>query len=328
MSTTFALFVLLLFLAVLLLVWGIYVGWQAHHSPEAERIARRLRAVMGSEVRESDVTIVKERRLAVARELDELLRKLPAMLPTLRRLDRMLLQAGAGYLVAPLLAMCGAGFVIGLVASVWLRLPGIALLPFALAVAALPLLRLSRAREARLTRFERQLPDALDMMGRAMRAGHAFPTALKLVADEMPAPLGAEFKAAFDEVNFGVSMGDALNGLAERVPSMDLQYFVVAVLIQRESGGNLTELLSSISAIVRDRHKLAGQVRVLSAEGRISAWVLGLLPFGAGALMFAANPATMEVLFTDPLGRKMLFGALGMMAFGVLAIRKTVRIRM
>lgn len=324
MSTTFALFVLLLFLAVLLLVWGIYVGWQAHHSPEAERIARRLHGVIGFDARESDVTIVKERRLAAAPELDALLRKMPGV----GRLDRMLLQAGATYLLASLLAMCGAGFVIGMVAGVWLRLPGLALLPFAAAVAALPLLRLSRAREARLMRFERQLPEALDMMSRAMRAGHAFPTALKLVGDEVAAPLGEEFKAAFDEVNFGVSMGDALGGLAQRVPSMDLQYFVVAVLIQRESGGNLTELLSSISTIIRDRHKLVGQVRVLSAEGRISAWVLGLLPFGAGALMYAANPATMGVLFTDPLGRKMLFGALAMMALGVLAIRKTVRIRM
>jgi len=324
MNTTFALFILLLFAAVLLLVWGVYVGWQAHHSPEAERIARRLRGVIGGEVRESDVTIVKERRLSATPELDQLLRKLPA----LRRLDRMLLQAGSAMLVAPLLAWCGGCLVIGLVAGLWLRLPGLLLLPCALTVAALPLLRLTRAREARLTRFERQLPEALDMMGRAMRAGHAFPTALKLVADEVAAPLGEEFKAAFDEVNFGVSMGDALNGLAQRVPSMDLQYFVVAVLIQRESGGNLTELLASISAIIRDRHKLAGQVRVLSAEGRISAWVLGLLPFGAGALMYTANPATMGVLFTDPLGRKMLFGALGMMAFGVLAIRKTVRIRM
>jgi len=165
-------------------------------------------------------------------------------------------------------------------------------------------------------------------MSRAMRAGHAFPTALKLVADEIAAPLGEEFKAAFDEVNFGVAMGDALGNLAQRVPSMDLQYFVVAVLIQRESGGNLTELLSSIANIIRDRHKLAGQVRVLSAEGRISAWVLCLLPFGAGFMMYLANPGTMGVLWTDPGGRKMLYGALGMMLFGVLAIRKIVRIRM
>jgi tight adherence protein B len=109
---------------------------------------------------------------------------------------------------------------------------------------------------------------------------------------------------------------------------MDLQYFVVAVLIQRESGGNLTELLTSISSIIRDRHKLAGQVRVLSAEGRISAWVLCLLPFGAGGMMAVANPETMGVLIHDPIGRQLSGAALGMMGFGVLAIRKIVRIRM
>ncbi len=324
MDTTFVLFVLLIFAAVMLLVWGLYVGWHAHRSPEAERVARRLRTVIGGESRQSDVTIVKERRLSDNPEFDALLRRWSVA----RRLDRMLVQAGAHYLVAALLAMCGGGFAIGLVLALWLRLPGVAIPAAAAAVAALPLLRLRQARDARLERFERQLPDALDMMSRAMRAGHAFPTALKLVGDEAGAPLGEEFKAAFDEVNFGVGMGDALNSLAQRVPSMDLQYFVVAVLIQRETGGNLTELLTSISSIIRDRHKLVGQVRVLSAEGRISAWVLCLLPFGAGALLYAANPGTMSLLVTDPTGRKLLGGAALMMLTGVLAIRKIVRIRM
>jgi tight adherence protein B len=323
-DTTFVLFIGLLFAAVMLLVWGVYAAWSAHRDPEAERIARRLRAAIGADVRESDVTIVKERRLSENPDLHALLRRLPAM----RKLDRMLLQAGARYLVATLFMRCAVGFFIGLLAAAVLRLPILALLAAGLAGASLPLMLLSRARGARMTRFERQLPEALDTMARAMRAGHAFPTALKLVGDEMSAPLGEEFKAAFDEVNFGVSMSDALNNLAQRLPSMDLQYFVVAVLIQRESGGNLTELLTSISTIVRDRQKLAGQVRVLSAEGRISAWVLCLLPFGAGMLMYLANPGTMGVLVYDPAGRKMTYAALGMMLFGVLAIRKIVRIRM
>jgi len=324
MNITFLLFVVLLFAAVMLLVWGVWTGWQAHRSPEAERIARRLRAVIGNEARQSDITIVKERRLSENPELDVLLRRLPGV----RTLDRMLVQAGSKRLVAGLLALCGGALALALLLALVLRLPFLGVLAAAAAGAGLPLLRLNRAREARLAQFERQLPDALDMMSRAIRAGHAFPTALKLVADEVAAPLGEEFKAAFDEVNFGVAMGDALGSLAGRVPSMDLQYFVVAVLIQRESGGNLTELLSSISAIVRDRQKLAGQVRVLSAEGRISAWVLCLLPFGAGAMMTAANPQTMSVLWTDPAGRKMLGAAAVMMVVGVLAIRKIVRIRM
>ena len=327
MNLTFLLFVALLFAAVMLLVWGIWTGWQAHRSPEAERIARRLRGVIGAvgdHARQSDITIVKERRLSENPELEVLLRRLPGV----RALDRMLVQAGSKQLVAGLLAVCGGAFAVTLLLALVLRLPFIGILACAAAGAGLPLLRLTRARDARLAQFERQLPDALDMMSRAMRAGHAFPTALKLVAEEVAAPLGEEFKAAFDEVNFGVAMGDALGSLAGRVPSMDLQYFVVAVLIQRESGGNLTELLSSISAIIRDRLKLAGQVRVLSAEGRISAWVLCLLPFGAGAMMTLANPQTMSVLWTDPAGRKMLGAAAVMMVVGVLAIRKIVRIRM
>lgn len=324
MDTTFILFIALLFAAVMLLVWGVVSAWQSARDPEAERIARRLRTVIGAEVRELDVTIVKERRLSENPDVDVLLRRIPGT----RRLDRMLQQAGAGYPVARLLAICAAFMLPGVLLGAWMRLPGALLLPAALATACLPLLQLTRARQARMTRFERQLPEALDMMSRAMRAGHAFPTALKLAAEEVPAPLGEEFKAAFDEVNFGVSMADALNNLAQRVPSMDLQYFVVAVLIQRESGGNLTELLTSISTIIRDRHKLAGQVRVLSAEGRISAWVLCLLPFGAGFMMYLANPETMGVLVNDPTGRKMSGAAILMMIFGVLAIRKIVRIRM
>jgi tight adherence protein B len=323
MNTTFALFLVLLFSAVMLLVWGVYTSWMAHRDPEAERVARRLRGIIGGETRQSDVTIVKERRLSDNPELDALLRRLPGI----RLLDRMLVQAGARYLAARLLGFCAAGFGVGVLLAAWLGVPALAWPVAGMAAAGLPLLRLARARDRRLVRFDHQLPDALDMMGRAMRAGHAFPTALKLVGDEIAAPLGEEFKAAFDEVNFGIGMGDALNNLAQRVPSMDLQYFVVAVLIQRETGGNLTELLSSISAIIRDRHRLLGQVRVLSAEGRMSAWILCLLPFGAGAMMYASNPESMALLATDPQGRKLVGIAATMMFIGVLAIRKIIRIR-
>jgi len=324
MDTTFILFAGLLFGAVMLLVWGVASVWATHRNPEAERIARRLRSVIGGAVREDDVTIVKARRLAASPELDALLRRLPGV----ARVDRMLQQAGSTWLASRLLLVCAVFLAVGMVAAAIFGMPAPALLPCGLAAAFLPLLQLVRARDARLERFERQLPEALDMMSRAMRAGHAFPTALKLVSDEVAAPLGEEFKAAFDEVNFGVSMGDALSNLAQRVPSMDLQYFVVAVLIQRESGGNLTELLASISSIIRDRHKLAGQVRVLSAEGRISAWVLCLLPFGAGIFMYMSSPEIMGVLIHDPVGRQLTGGALVMMFFGVLAIRKIIRIRM
>ena len=143
----------------------------------------------------------------------------------------------------------------------------------------------------------------------------------------MNEPLAGEFRSVFDEVNFGIAMPDALMNLATRVPSTDLRYFVIAVLIQRETGGNLSELLTSISAIIRDRIKLLGQVRVLSAEGKMSAWVLSLLPFGAGLMIQLTNPEFLEVLYTDPGGRKMLAVAGGMMLLGILIMRRVVRIR-
>ena len=139
-------------------------------------------------------------------------------------------------------------------------------------------------------------------MGRAMRAGHAFPTAVKMVGDEMAEPLGRDFRILFDEMNYGVPASDALQHLAERVPVPDVSYFVVAVMIQRESGGNLAELLDKIATIVRERLKLLGEVRTLSAEGRLSACILTALPFGVGLMVNLVNPEFMAVLWTDPAG--------------------------
>lgn len=317
------LFGALLFAAVALLVGGVYLGWHNAKGPEAERVARRLRNAIGDEGSELAVSITKERVYSRDPEVQKLLMRLPGI----ARLDRLLLQTGRGWTTARLCALMLGGLLIGFILASGMGLPWLARLGMAIGGAALPVFEAARAKAKRLTRIEHQLPEALDMMGRAMRAGHAFPTALKMVGDEMPEPLGAEFKVVFDEVNFGVSMPDALMNLAIRVPSTDLRYFVVAVLIQRETGGNLTDLLSSISAIIRDRLKLLGQVRVMSAEGRMSAWVLCLLPFASAALISVINPGMLNTLFTDPGGRKMLYTAGGLMLAGVVVIRRVTRIR-
>jgi tight adherence protein B len=191
----------------------------------------------------------------------------------------------------------------------------------------IPILYVSRAKSKRLIKIDMQLPDALDLIGRALRAGHAFPTAIKMVGDEMRDPIADEFRIAFDEVNFGISMSEALMNLATRVPSTDVRYFVIAVMIQRETGGNLAELLGNISTIIRERIKLLGQVRVLSAEGKMSAWVLGLLPFGAASVIQLTNPDFLKVLYTDPAGQKMIMAALFLMACGVFLMRRIIKIR-
>jgi len=164
-------------------------------------------------------------------------------------------------------------------------------------------------------------------MGRAMRAGHSFPSAVKMVADEMAEPLGRDFRVLFDEMNYGVPTNEALMHLAERVPVSDVSYFVVAVMIQRESGGNLAELLDKISVIVRDRLNLLGEIRTLSAEGRLSAIILTALPFGVGLVINVMNPEFLSVLWTDPAGLRMVGVAVFMMILGVLWMRSIIRIR-
>jgi tight adherence protein B len=314
---------LLIFLAVMLLVGAVYFNLQSRGAG-AGRVARRLRAMnTASDDAQKTVSITKDRLLSSHAGLQGMLEWLPGV----AALDRLLLQSGKDWNVGKLLGYSVLAWLLGLLLGGLSPLPWYLRLLLSLACGALPLLLVIRAKASRQARIELQLPDALDMMSRAMRAGHAFPTALKMVGDEMTGPLADEFRAVFDEVNFGVAMADALSGLAARVPSTDLRYFVIAVLIQRETGGNLTELLGSISAIIRDRLKLMGQVRVLSAEGRMSAWVLGSLPFAAALMMQVTNPEFLSVLYLDSGGRKMVSMAFGMLLIGIVVIRKIVRIR-
>jgi tight adherence protein B len=324
MDYLYYLFATLIFIAVVLLIEGVYLTWNSSKGPEAGRVARRLRIMSaGGHGDEQNISIVKERLLSQTPMMQRML----LQVPRIDTLDRLLQQSGLSWSVAELFGMSLLAFLVPFFASSYFALPLLLRLALAGAVATLPFLYVTRVKGKRLTRIEQQLPDALDLMGRALRAGHAFPTALKMVGDEMNDPLAGEFRAAFDEVNFGIAMPDALMNLATRVPSTDLRYFVIAVLIQRETGGNLSELLTSISAIIRDRIKLMGQVRVLSAEGKLSAWILSLLPFGAALTIHLVNPTFLQVLYTDPAGRMMLTVVGVMMFVGVLVMRKIIQIR-
>lgn len=322
MDYLYYIFGALIFLSVLLLITGACFSWNASKSPAAGRLARRLRALTTSDDSKA-VSITKQRLLSKHSGLQRLL----LQVPRIDALDRLLLQSGRRWNVAQFCGIALLAACAGLLLGGAFGLPLLFRLALAGAAAALPLFDIVRAKAGRLARIEQQLPDALDLVGRAMRAGHAFPTALKMIGDEMKEPLAGEFRSIFEEVNYGVAMSDALMNLASRVPSTDLRYFVVAVLIQRETGGNLSELLTSISAIIRDRIKLLGQIRVLSAEGRMSAWILSLLPFGTGLMMQLTSPEMLSLLYTDPGGRKMLAGAGVLMLIGVFVIRKITHIR-
>lgn len=190
----------------------------------------------------------------------------------------------------------------------------------------MPTLWLMRMRTVRLKRFEEMFPEALDLLSRAIRAGHAFQTAMGMVADELPAPVGPEFRKTFDQQNFGLPLRDALNELTQRIAILDVRFFVTAVLIQRDTGGNLSEILDNLAHVVRERFKIRRQVRVHTAHGRFTGYVLLALPAAlAGALTFL-NPDLMRLLFEERMGHMLLGGAIGLQIVGYFWIRQVIKI--
>jgi tight adherence protein B len=183
-----------------------------------------------------------------------------------------------------------------------------------------------RRRSVRLKRFEEQFPEALDLLSRAIRAGHAFQTAMGMVADEVKAPVGPEFRRSFDEQNFGLPLRDALNAMAERVAILDVKFFVTAVIIQRETGGNLAEILDNLAHVVRERFKIRRQVRVHTAHGRFTGYVLVALPAALGVALMFINPDLMQLLFRERMGQMMLMGAMVLQTIGFFWIRHVIRI--
>jgi tight adherence protein B len=323
MDTLFNVFAVVLFAAVILVVEGAWLWWNDRYGGGADRIRQRLGVLAGQGAPSEQVSILKQRLYSHIPLLDRMLKRVePA-----RRIDRLLVQAGARWRVAQVLSMMVALPVVGIVLLSGLRAPPWILLLAAASSACLPLFALFRARAQRMRRVELQLPDAADFIARAMRAGHSFTNVLQMAGAEMPEPLGSELRAAHEEINYGVPLNEALHNLAARIPLTDLRYLVIAVLIQRESGGNLAEILSNISRLIRSRLQLLAQVRVLSAEGRMSAWVLGLLPFCVLAAITSSNPEYTSVLWNEPAGQRLLWYGVGMLFVGVLWLRRVIHIR-
>jgi tight adherence protein B len=323
-SNSFLVLVILVFVAVMLFLEAVYLLWQAYHGPEARKVKHRLQILSGARDRTVQTRLLRERMLSELPAAQRVLARMSVM----HALDRFILQSGLDWTVSRLLASCLALFAFTwfAVRAEWATAPLIAPMA-ALFAGSLPLLFVAWKRNTRLRTIERQLPDSLDLISRALKAGHAFSAALKMASEETAEPIATELRTVHDEVNFGVPMAQALTHLGERVPLTDVRYFVVAVLVQRESGGNLTEILANLSRLVRERLKLLARVKVLSSEGRLSAWILGLMPFALGGLMNIFNPEFMSVMWRDPIGIAITQYLLLMMAVGVLVLVKIVKIR-
>ena len=194
-------------------------------------------------------------------------------------------------------------------------------------MSVLPLVFCYFKRKRRFEAFQRQLPDALELLARALRAGHSLAAGFKLIADEMSQPLGSEFGRVYEEQNLGVAFEDALESMSNRIPNLDLRFFATAIVLQRQTGGDLAQILDKIGRLIRERFKIWGQIQALTGEGRIS----GVVLLGLGPLLFVAiyrvNPEYVRVLFDDPLGKKMLASAIFLQFVGALVIRKIIDIK-
>jgi tight adherence protein B len=241
-------------------------------------------------------------------------------------IQRLIDRSGMNLTVGAVLLMCLCAGVAGyLIVETISRLP-LAALVIGVPCAYLPLWFVNFMATRRVGKFEEQFPEAIDLLARALRAGHSFTTGLSMVAEEMPEPVGTEFRLAYDRQNFGMPMGEALKSLGDRVPLLDARFFVTAVLTQREAGGNLAEVLDNLARVIRDRFKVKRQVRVITAHARITGWVLALLPPSLGVVLTLLSPEHMGLLWTDPIGIKMMVVAIVLQVVGTLVIRKLVNV--
>jgi tight adherence protein B len=312
--------VLGVFGGVVAIVYGLYWVLVVR---EEERFLARLRPSDGSgaEQRSRGFLKAEERHSSVA-PFHEVLEKSKFVAPLKVMLESSGVKLSLGSLLLLSLCLAVAGYLLG---AFFTRMLLVGLI-FGAVLGALPFLYVKRARNKRIYKFEEQFPEAIDLMARALRAGHALPTGLSMVADEMPAPVGTEFRILYDEQNFGLNLSDALRNFAARIPVLDAKFFVTAVLTQRESGGNLAEVLDNLSSVIRERFKVKRQIRVISAHGRITGTVLACLPPSLAAVTLIINSSFLGTLTGDPLGRQMIMVAIVLQVIGTLIMRKIINI--
>jgi tight adherence protein B len=308
------------------LVFGIifalyYLAILKPEQDEQSSLRRRLKTNIGAVKGAVSGLRRQESQMSAIPVVDHILRALGSVSgPLQRRIDRSGLNLSVGMLL--LLCLCAGGF--GYLLVLYGVRFQLAALVVGISCLYIPIWFVNLMARRRVEKFEEQFPEAIDLLSRALRAGHAFTTGLSMVAEEMPEPVGTEFRLAYDRQNFGMPMAEALKSLGERVPLLDARFFVTAVLTQREAGGNLSEVLDNLSSVIRERFKVKRQVRVITAHARITGWVLALLPPSLGIVLTLLAPSHMSLLWTDPTGIRMVVVALVLQVVGTLIIRKLV----
>jgi tight adherence protein B len=314
----------LTFVLVFGTIVGMYWAFVVHPEQAADSALRKRMGTARAGGKSIYAGVQREvERLSNVPALNRLLSSRSAItVPAQRLIEQSGVKTTVGLIV---LSSACIGMVGMLIGQIWVGSLLLGLL-LGVALASAPTLYLKWKRRQRLAKFEELFPEALDLMTRAMRAGHTFITALGMVADQLPQPIAGEFKLLHDRQNFGLPIADALRDFSERIPVMPAKFFATAVLTQRESGGNLSEVLANLASVIRERFAVLRQVRVKSAHGRMTGWILTALPPVAALALSIISPGHMRVLIEEPLGVRMLVLAVVLQVVGALIIRKIVNV--
>ncbi len=308
----------------MLLVYGIYQVIVESRQGERKKVLSRLQGIGGSATTRATDSIL--RRNLGKEDLDAFSGAI-SKLSFIPKLQTMLDQANIDWAASRMMVNLGGASLSALVLLLLVGIGPVVALGCAGAILALPLVYVSFRRKRRMAKLTDQLPDVFEMMSQALRAGHSLASAIQLVHEQLPDPVSTEFGRVFHEQNLGIKIEDALLAMADRVDSLDVRFFVTAVLIQRQTGGDLAEVLDKIGSVIRQRIELFGLVRGLTAEGRLSGWVLFGLPIVVFIAVLYMNPSYGEVLLTEPTGKIMLMIAAGMQLMGLAMIRWIVNIK-
>ena len=315
---------ILIFLFILSIIIGALYLYRSKVDSGSKEVHQRLERATLKEKRSQAINIMRtERKLSNVRWVDHLLRHVPFV----QKIDNILQQSDSRFPISTFLSISLFLGFFGFICTFYLTSKPLLSLFVAVVLSIIPLFYISAKKKYRIKKFEKQLPEALDMLARALKAGHALPGGLQMVAEEFDDPMGAEFTKIVEGINYGLDIKDALTGLAESVDVSDLKYLVVAVKIQRESGGDLAVILGSISHLIRERFKLQDRVLTLSAEGRLSAKILIAVPIFLGLYFFMSQPGYMEILINDPIGHKLIIFSVVTMTVGMLIMKKIVAIK-
>jgi len=312
-----------LFILVLVASFAV-VMFVTRPTAEEKRVQQRLEGIaVGGVEGAEEPDLLRQLSYSDVPLLDSLFRSVAFT----RRLRSTIAQANSSWTVGRLIATT----ILILAVAVWLAfifVPSLALgLVLAVGLAALPYASVLVQRRRRFRKFEETLPDAIDLMSRGLRAGHSVSAAIEMVSQEVADPTGSEFRKTFEQQNFGLPFREALEDLARRIPLPDLQFMVTAILVQKETGGNLAEILDKTANVIRERSRLKGQLQVYTAQGRLTSWILGLLPFIMFVLLSLVNPGYTRILIEDPLGQRLVMVGLALMALGFYVIRRIVDIK-